>query len=109
MTNNNCGMPSRSAIAERLVAIGYTAIAADDVAGHVLGMDPDLRDAFCSWWNTGITPDVLVEGHDVTMVMKGTKVASIPEAMAIMQWLRADPEYATRRIKSGFRDYIVDG
>lgn len=99
-------IPSRQELISRLTSeLGYPLHSAELMADKVERIQPELREPFERWWDTGELPRVEVEGYTVARLMEERGLNPLA-ALMTLDWLLREPELARATIERGF-DRVV--
>lgn len=94
-------VPSRQELTGRLTSeLSYTPAGAELIADKIESLQPRLREAFESWWETGELPAVEVEGYTVERLVREHSLKPLA-ALLTLDWLLREPRVAKATIERG--------
>ena len=97
---------SQDALIKRLVQDwGYSQAGSEKAAQKLLNLQPLLKEVFEKWWDSGVAPEMTVEGYTFQQLVteRGMKPTG---AFITLDWLLRDPAEAKKALISKV-DYIV--
>jgi hypothetical protein len=90
-----------SGLEERLTRdFGYPPNGARAVASRLTAMTGPVDEAFRSWWATGVTPEIEIEGFTVDRLREEHGMNEIA-ALLTLDWLNRDPIAAAASLHKG--------
>ncbi len=67
---------------------------AETLTHKLLGMNPEVLQAFETWFKTGKSPDYRVEGFSVGDILRYRPQGNIISAYLALDWLKREPQRA---------------
>jgi hypothetical protein len=93
-------------VAQRLTAdFGYSPGHAAKAAIKLERLQPAVREAFLTWWRTGVFPPLTVAGYTVQRLVEEYGFV-LPGAFLALDWLVREPVQALRALAEGCDEII---
>lgn len=90
-----------SSITSRLIEeFGYPEFGAELVANKLSKCSLEIQEAFQDWWDTGVLPELELEGYSIQHLMKEHGMSPIA-ALLTLDWLKRNPEEAITSLDKG--------
>jgi hypothetical protein len=93
--------PNPADLLPRLMAeFGYPRPGAELLAQKLVGMSDTVWRAFWAWWETGVLPDLAIEGYTVQRLLAEHNMKLIA-AFLTLDYLCREPEKARASLRKG--------
>ena len=85
---------------------GYSKDGAAAATEHIMEMDPKIKQDFIRWSNSGVLPELVIEGFDLPGLMSSLGMTEV-SAFITLDWLLKDPEAAKQALSAPMDKIVV--
>ena len=101
------GLQKKDLLIRLTTEFGYPMQGAEIIIPDILALQPSLKTLFEQWWQTGIVPNIEIEGYTIER-LKAEQGMNVIAAFLTLDWLIQEPADAMVSLRSG-HDKIILG